>query len=279
MAFTAVNSQIVKRAAHVQSRVASAPFVQKILREYWYPLITRRLREEDVVFLNWGYEEDPPMGLPLAASDEPNRFWIQLYHRTATQADLGGKQVLEVSCGHGGGASYLTRTLRPASYTGLDFNAEGIAFCRKRHNLPGLDFVHGDAENLPFADESFDAVINVEASHAYPHFPRFLAEVARVLRPGGHFLYADARPRKNLSAWEGAMADAPMRLLSERVINAEVLRGREKSAQRSLDLIDRHLPAFLQRFGREFAAVPGSLIYRELQRGKVSYRMYCFAKD
>jgi ubiquinone/menaquinone biosynthesis C-methylase UbiE len=169
--------------------------------------------------------------------------------------------------------------LRPASYTGLDFNAEGIAFCRKRHNLPGLDFVHGDAENLPFADESFDAVINVEASHAYPHFPLFLAEVARVLRPGGHFLYADARPRKKLSAWEGAMADAPMRFLSERVINAEVLRGREKSAQRSLDLIDRHLPAFLRRFGREFSAVPGTLIYRELQRGKVSYRMYCFAKD
>jgi ubiquinone/menaquinone biosynthesis C-methylase UbiE len=279
MAFAAVNSQIVERAAHVQSRVASAPFVQKILREHWYPLITRRLREEDVVFLNWGYEEDPPMGLPLAASDEPNRFWIQLYQRTATQADLGGKQVLEVSCGHGGGASYLARTLRPASYTGLDFNAEGIAFCRKRHNLPGLDFVHGDAENLPFADESFDAVINVEASHAYPHFPLFLAEVARVLRPGGHFLYADARPRKKLSAWEVAMADGSMRFLSERVINAEVLRGREKSAQRSLDLIDRHLPAFLRRFGREFTAVPGTLIYRELQSGKVSYRMYCFAKD
>ena len=43
--------------------------------------------------------------------------------------------------------------------------------------------MHGDAESLPFADRSFDAVINVEASHAYPHFPRFLAEVARVLRP------------------------------------------------------------------------------------------------
>jgi hypothetical protein len=37
------------------------------------------------------------MGLPLAASDERNRFGIQLYHRTATQADLSGKQVLEVS--------------------------------------------------------------------------------------------------------------------------------------------------------------------------------------
>jgi ubiquinone/menaquinone biosynthesis C-methylase UbiE len=72
------------------------------------------------------------------------------------------------------------KTLHPASYTGLDFNPDGIAFAKKRHNLPGLDFVHGDAENLPFPDESFDVVLNVEASHAYPHFDRFLSELVRV---------------------------------------------------------------------------------------------------
>jgi ubiquinone/menaquinone biosynthesis C-methylase UbiE len=51
--------------------------------------------------------------------------------------------------------------------------------------VTGLDFVHGDAESLPFSDGSFDAVINVEASHAYPRLTRFLEEVVRVLRPGG----------------------------------------------------------------------------------------------
>ena len=55
----------------------------------------------------------------------------------------GSKRVLEVSCGHGGGASYLTRTLHPATYTGLDLNTVGIEFCRKRHNLPGLDLLTG----------------------------------------------------------------------------------------------------------------------------------------
>ena len=259
-------------------RVASTLFCTKIIVKYWYRFVTHRLRAEDVVFLNWGYEEDPPMGLPLAASDEPNRFGIQLYHRTATQADISGKQVLEISCGHGGGASYLVRTLRPASYTGLDFNPDGIAFCRERHNLPGLDFVHGDAERLPFADEFFDAVINVEASQAYPHFPRFLAQVARVLRPGGHFLYADIRAGAGIPAWEAALADAPMRLVSERVISAEVLRGMDKNTQRSLDLIDRHLPAFLHGWGREFAGIQDSRFYCDLQRGKMTYRMYCFAK-
>jgi Methyltransferase domain len=48
---------------------------------------------------------------------------------------------------------------------GTDLNPNGIAFCQKRHDLPGLDFVHGNAEDLPFDDQSFDAVLNVEASH------------------------------------------------------------------------------------------------------------------
>jgi SAM-dependent methyltransferase len=249
-----------------------------VQNNYWYPLLTRRLDAEEVIFLNYGYEEDPPMGLPLAASDEPNRFCIQLYHRVATKADLNAKQVLEVSCGHGGGASYLVRTLRPASYTGLDFNSDGIAFCRRRHDLPGLDFVHGDAESLPFADESFDAVINVEASHAYPRLPRFLAEVMRVLRPGGRFLYADFRGSSEFPGWEAALADTQMRQVSERVINPEVLRGLDENSQRSIDLVARLLPAFLRPFGRRFAGVPGTGLYRDIESGKIEYRMYCFAK-
>jgi ubiquinone/menaquinone biosynthesis C-methylase UbiE len=249
-----------------------------LVNNYWYPFLSRRLDAEDLTCLNYGYEEDPPMGLPLAASDEPNRFGIQLYHGVATQADLNAKQVLEVSCGHGGGASYVVRTLHPASYTGLDFNPDGIAFCRRKHNVPGLDFVHGDAESLPFADESFDAVINVEASHAYPRLPRFLAEVVRVLRPGGHFLYADFRGRSEFPGWEAALADTQLRQVSERVINPEVLRGLEKNSQRSLDLIGRHVPAFLRPFGRRFAGVPGTGLYREIQNGTIEYRMYCFTK-
>jgi ubiquinone/menaquinone biosynthesis C-methylase UbiE len=260
-------------------RIGSTPLYKKVFK-YWYPLMTRRLAgKEDVVFLNWGYEEDPPMGLPLDESDEPNRYSIQLYHQTATQVDLSGKDVLEVSCGHGGGASYLTRTLHPASYTALDFNPAGIAFCQKRHTLPGLKFVQGDAQNLPFPDESFDAVINVEASHIYPDFERFLGEVARVLRPGGHFLYADFRNRDAFVAWEAALTKPPLRLVSKKVIDTEVVRGLQKNSPRSMEIINRSLPAFARRFGREFAVVDGSLFYKDLERGDISYRTYCFTKD
>ena len=243
-----------------------------------YRAITRRLNADDVVFLNYGYEEDPPMALPLSEADEPNRYFIQLYHRTATQTELGGKRVLEVSCGHGGGASYLTRSLAPASYTGLDLNPDGIAFCRKRHDLAGLEFVQGDAQNLPFPDNSFDAVINIEASLHYPHFPLFLTEVARVLRPGGHFLYADVRSKAQIADWEAALAAAPLQMLSERVINTEVVRGIEKSSSRWQGVIDRNVPSPLRGVVGAFSGVKGSKIYQAYQSGQSSYRMYSFAK-
>ena len=97
---------------------------------------TRLLGGDDWLFFNYGYEEDPPMGIPLDAADEPHRYFIQLYHRTATQVDLSGKRVLECSCGHGGGASYLVRTQHPASYTGLDLNPAGIEFAKTGTTCP-----------------------------------------------------------------------------------------------------------------------------------------------
>jgi ubiquinone/menaquinone biosynthesis C-methylase UbiE len=244
----------------------------------WYPFLTRRLQREDVLFLNYAFETDPPVGIPLAPADEPNRACIQLYHHVATQVPLAGKEVLEVSCGHGGGASWLTRTLHPKHYTGLDLNPAGIQFCRQHHHVDGLEFIQGDAENLPFEPGTFDAVLNVEASHCYPHFPRFLAEVARVLRPGGAFLYADFRWRDALVGWEQALVAAPLQIQKTRVINAEVLRGMEQNSRRSQDLVARHLPKFLHGLGRDFAGTRGSRIYNALAGGELSYRSYCFAK-
>jgi len=249
------------------------------MNKYWYPFITRRWEKDDVTFLNWGYEEDPPLGLPLSPEDEPNRYCIQLYHQTVTQADISGKQVLEVSSGHGGGAAYLVKTLHPATYTGLDYNADGVAFANRRHNLPGVEFVHGNAESMPFPDESFDVVINVEAAHSYPHFDRFLPEVVRVLRPGGHFLYADFRGYLEYDGWDAALAAMPLRQVSKREINNEVLRSMDNNSEKYLELVSRHVPKFLQSFGRVFSGAPGTLAYRELQRGKLSYRMYHFIKD
>jgi ubiquinone/menaquinone biosynthesis C-methylase UbiE len=259
-------------------RLYSIGKVRKALWRHWYGLLTRLVRD-DVLFLNYAFEDDPPLRIPLEASDDPNRACIQLYHAVAGQIELRGKAVLEVSCGHGGGASYLMRTLRPERYTGLDLNPTGIRFCRRQHgSVPGLDFVQGDAEALPFPDQRFDAVINVESSHCYASFPRFLTEVARVLKPGGHLLYADFRFAEDVAAWEQAIASAPLRVKAHRDISGPVLRGMARNSPRSRAFVSRYLPKALQRFGFDFAGVEGSRAYRALESGRMSYRSYCFEK-
>lgn len=244
----------------------------------WYPFLTRRLKGQNVMFLNYAFEDNPPMPLVLAPEDEPARPCIQLYHHVASQIDLRGKRVLEVSCGHGGGASWIARTMRPASYTGLDLNPEGIRFCRRHHRVDGLTFVQGNAQRLPFPDRSLDVVINVEASHCYPDFPGFLDELARVLKPGGSFLYADFRFREDFAAWDKAIADAPLQVVQTRDISAEVLRGMDRNAERNLALVRQRLPAFLHSLGRDFAGVPGSRVYEALRAGGLSYRSWRLSK-
>jgi len=253
--------------------------IRKAVWQLWYPFLTRRLLSEEVLFLNYAYEEEPAMGIALAPEDEPNRACIQLYHHVATQVEVHGKEVLEVSCGHGGGAAYLTRALQPRRYTGLDLNSSGIRFCQQRHREHGLAFVQGDAGNLPFAADTFDAVVNVEASHCYPSFPRFLAEVARVLKPGGHFLYADFRFADRLVEWEDALRQSPLETQQSRNINTEVLRGMKRNSSRSQKLIARKLPKFLHSLGRDFAGVEDSRIYSALSHGEISYRSYCLRKE
>lgn len=259
-------------------RLLSIGPVRKAIWKLWYPFLTSRVRGEEVIFLNYAFEADPPMGIALTPEDEPNRACIQLYHHVGSQADISGKKVLEVSCGHGGGASYLTRTMKPAAYTGLDLNPAGIDFCKKRHHVEGLGFIQGDAENLPFPADSFDVVVNVEASHCYPDFPRFMAEVARVLKPGGHFLYADFRFSEKIADWEDALEKASLQKQRGGEIGADVLRGMEYNSPRSLELLDKKLPKFLHGLGRDFAGVKGSRVYNAIVDGELSYRSYCFLK-
>ena len=264
---------------HLSILVALKRKFLRFIYRYFYPYLTRRLHADDVLFLNYGYEEDPPMGVPLSPADEHDRYFIQLYHRTATQVDLEGKRVLEVGCGHGGGASYLTRTVHPASYVGLDVNPAGVAFCQGRHHVAGLEFVEGDAENLPFPDETFDAVINVESSHLYQQVPRFLDEVVRVLRPGGYFLYADLRLSGAVADWEAQLANASMSTLSQSTINEQVMRGMEKNAQWWVRLVDRLIPTFLHRWLSVRCYVLVWRVFQDMQSGgNTEYRMYCLAK-
>ena len=78
--------------------------------------------------------------------------------------------------------------------TAIDYSSNAIALCRKTHSERNLEFLEGDALNIPFNDNSYDIVLNVESSHCYPDIPKFLSEVKRVLKPGGFFVWTDLYP-------------------------------------------------------------------------------------
>jgi SAM-dependent methyltransferase len=111
-----------------------------------------------------------------------------------------GARVLDVACGSGNGALVAAR--RYCRVTGVDYVQSLIARARLRAAAEGseIDFREGDAQALPFADQSFDAVMSIFGVMFAPDQPRAARELVRVCRPGGRIALASWTP-------EGAVGD------------------------------------------------------------------------
>jgi SAM-dependent methyltransferase len=253
-------------------KLHGVPAARRFIWKQWYRYLSRRFQAPDWSFLNYGFVPEPDAApLLLSPEDEPNRTWIALYHHVASAIDLAGLQVLEVGSGRGGGASFIARHHAPAGLIGVDISDSAVALCQRRHQVPGLSFQQGDAEALPFATGEMDVVINVESSHCYGSLPAFLGEVRRVLRPGGHFLYADFRARDAVAAWMEDVRRAGFIERGRQDITAAVVRAIEGDDVRRGRLIARTIPSALLPLFRQFAGVPGSLIHDGLRSGNLVY--------
>ncbi len=98
-------------------------------------------------------------------------------------------RVLDVGCGFGGPAYWL-REVASARVTGVDIVAENCARCRKA-GMPPLSVVRGDARHLPFQEGSFDVALSWCVLGQVVDKESVLAEIRRVLRPGGSFGFDD----------------------------------------------------------------------------------------
>jgi ubiquinone/menaquinone biosynthesis C-methylase UbiE len=160
---------------------------------------------------NWGFHDESVRKyitdrIPSIADFNSDGFSEQLYCFTFMQIPpevRSAGRILEVGCGTGTGLNFLSRLEPEARFVGLDLSQPTIAVANSRFSrLDRLRFVQGDAENLPFENGEFDAVICVESAHNYPDFPRFLAEVHRVLKPRGRLSLVDlfTHDRRRLTA-------------------------------------------------------------------------------
>lgn len=231
-------------------------------------------------FMNYGYvdlDERRPRPV-LEACDERERYCLQLYHHLVEGVDLSGKDVLEVSCGRGGGAFYLTRYFRPRSVTAFDISPAAIAFCTRVHHAPGLRFLQGDAEQMPISDASMDAVIDVESSFCYGDIDRFFTEVRRVLRPGGKFFYADLRFREEIEPWMAAIRRSGLTLELVEDITPNVVKALALDARRRRDDNKRLVVWPLRPALSTFAGTDDTRYPRLLASGKLRYMRFVMSK-
>jgi ubiquinone/menaquinone biosynthesis C-methylase UbiE len=114
----------------------------------------------------------------------------------------GGKRVLEVGCGTG--TDLLQFARGGACVTGIDLTPRSIEIARRRFEVYGCagEFAIGDAENLGFPDESFDAVYSFGVLHHTPDTKRAVGEAHRVLRRGGRAIVMIYH-RSSLYYWGG----------------------------------------------------------------------------
>ncbi len=123
--------------------------------------------------------------------------WREVCFFRAARPLLPGAKVLEIGCGDGGGAGIFAKAFAPGLYHGLDVDPAMVKVAARRRKGPfgkRFTFLQGDAERLPYRDGTFDAVVNFGIIHHLPDWRRGVAEVARVLRPGGTFFFEEIYP-------------------------------------------------------------------------------------
>ena len=174
--------------------------------------------EEDFIFptgrawvLDLGYPPELVDRLPEAAAESfagvANPFALGTLQR--------GEAVLDVGSGAGTDSLVAAQMVGPEGrVTGIDMTPEMIAKARAgaaEIGLGNVDFVEGEAERLPFADESFDVVISNGVIDLIPDKDAVFAELFRVLRPDGRIQLADvtiqnpvsAEGRRDIDLWTG----------------------------------------------------------------------------
>lgn len=220
------------------------------------------------------------------ADEPPHVAQVRLMDALADRAEIrGGERVLDVGCGMGGSSLHLART-RGCDVTGVTVSGVQRAWAGTSAWMRGLRnrvrFRRADAESLELPDASFDVVWSIECTEHLFDKPRFFAQVARWLRPGGRVAICawlagagadgDERRRRQVEDvcegffcpslgsrddYVGWMRDAGLRVDAADDWTTRVTRTweicaervRRSGVRRLARLVDRNTVLFLDRFG------------------------------
>ncbi|WP_099021969.1 class I SAM-dependent methyltransferase [Mycolicibacterium palauense] len=147
-----------------------------------------------------------------AAMNNPMRAALQhhvesSWFRRLAGGALTGQHVLEVGCGRGVGSEVLLDRLGAEQVSAFDLDESMVELARRRLHGRPVTLSVGDVCAIDQPSGKMDAVVDFGIIHHVPDWQSGIAEIARVLRPGGLLLFEEL-PRHTLNTW-------PMRLLTD----------------------------------------------------------------
>lgn len=248
--------------------------------------------------VHWGYWEKPK------TADGTRTDYVAAMERMNAELFEAGKvadgqKLLDAGCGFGGTIQQINATHSNMDLTGLNIDPRQLAAAEaqtKAVNGNRIGWVEADACRLPFEDNSFDRALAVECIFHFPSREKFLAEAARVLKPGGYLAVSDFVPtmmffgktpfwwviRTRIAKSYGTLGSVPLR--SYRSMGKRA--GLRLEANRNIRKNTLPTYPFILKFCREQGSadlqktmVVGTRWMKWLSKlGFVQYRIYTFHK-
>ncbi|CAJ1494772.1 class I SAM-dependent methyltransferase [[Mycobacterium] burgundiense] len=275
--------------------MADLPYFDLLIDERQDGGETAQLWENEV---HWGYWEDPKSAEGTRAD-----YIAAMKHMNGELLKAGkvadGQRLLDVGCGFGGTIQQINAGHSGMHLTGLNIDARQLAAAEaqtKAANGNRIEWVEADACDLPFEDNSFDRLLAVECVFHFPSRERFLAEAARVLKPGGYLAVSDFVPavawfgktpfwmaiRTRIAKSYGTLGNVPLRSYKSQGKRA----GLVLEASRNIRKNTMPTYPFLIKFFREQGSsdaqktmIVGTRWMKWLSKlGLIQYRVYTFHK-